>query len=74
MGYSELRFEYSRHFHNQNREHLNICFYIPIIVLTDLTNRPGNSSVNMVQHTTIEEAVFPVDPVRVTEFVQGSYK
>jgi hypothetical protein len=29
----------------------------------DLMNAlPGNSSVNTVQHSTIEEAVFPVDP------------
>jgi hypothetical protein len=32
-------------------------------IVTDLINvLPGNSSVNTVQHTTIEEAVFSVDP------------
>jgi hypothetical protein len=32
-------------------------------IATDLINAlPGNSSVNTVQHTTIEEAVFSVDP------------
>jgi hypothetical protein len=31
-------------------------------IVTDLINTlPGNSSVNMVQHATIEEAVFPID-------------
>jgi hypothetical protein len=34
-----------------------------ISIVTDLINMlPGNSSVNMVQHTTIEETVFSVDP------------
>jgi hypothetical protein len=32
-------------------------------IITDLINTlPGNSSVNKVQHATIEEAVFSVDP------------
>jgi hypothetical protein len=32
-------------------------------IVTDLINAlPGNSYVNMVQHATIEEAVFSVDP------------
>jgi hypothetical protein len=35
-------------------------------ILTDLNNMlPGNSSLNMVQHATIEEAVFSVDPTNV---------
>jgi hypothetical protein len=34
------------------------------IILTDLINTlPGNSSVNTVQHATIEEAVFSVGPI-----------
>jgi hypothetical protein len=33
-------------------------------IVTDLSNAlPGNSSVNTVQHATIEEAVFSVDPI-----------
>jgi hypothetical protein len=32
-------------------------------IVTDLINAlPGNSSVNTVQHATIDEAVFSVDP------------
>jgi hypothetical protein len=35
-------------------------------IVTDLINAlPGNSSVNTVQHATIEEAVFPQDPTDV---------
>jgi hypothetical protein len=34
-----------------------------LYIVTDMMNElPGNSSVNMVQHATIEEAVFSVDP------------
>jgi hypothetical protein len=34
-----------------------------IYIVTDLIHTlPGNSSVNTVQHATIEEAVFSVDP------------
>jgi hypothetical protein len=37
---------------------VTVCVYI----VTDLINAlPGNSSVNTVQHATIEEAVFSVD-------------
>jgi hypothetical protein len=36
---------------------------ITYIKVTDLINvLPGNSSVNTAQHSTIEDAVFPVDP------------
>jgi hypothetical protein len=36
---------------------------VRIHVVTDLINAlPGNSSVNTVQQTTIEEAVFSIDP------------
>jgi hypothetical protein len=35
-----------------------------IVIVTDLINAlPGNSTVNTVQHTTIEEAVFTVSDV-----------
>jgi hypothetical protein len=38
-------------------------YYYFSIVVNDLINAlPGNSSVNTVQHATIEEAVFSVDP------------
>jgi hypothetical protein len=38
-----------------------VCVYIHIV--TDLINAlPGNSSVNTVQHATIAEAMFSVDP------------
>jgi hypothetical protein len=42
----------------------NIWIYKDTIYnVTDLINAlPGNSSVNTVQHATIEEAVFSVDP------------
>jgi hypothetical protein len=36
---------------------------VDVNILTDLINAlPGNSSVNTIQHATIEEAVFSVDP------------
>jgi hypothetical protein len=39
-----------------------ILVYIYIYIVTDLVNvLPGNSSLNMVQHATIEEAVCSVD-------------
>jgi hypothetical protein len=38
-----------------------LSYYSHIIIVTDLMLL-GNSSVNMVQHATIEEAVFSVDP------------
>jgi hypothetical protein len=49
----------------------NICLFIANLLcwrlynntVTDLINAlPGNSSVNTIQHATIEEAVFSVDP------------
>jgi hypothetical protein len=45
--------------HNKNWcDVLVLCFHI----VTDLINSlPGISSINMIQHTTIEEAVFSVD-------------
>jgi hypothetical protein len=54
-------------------DHNDVCvcldFWMPepvflkIIIVTDLINAlPRNSSVNTVQHATIEEAVFSVDP------------
>jgi hypothetical protein len=40
-----------------------VYFLLLISIVTDLLNAlPGNSSVNTVQHATIEEAVFSVDP------------
>jgi hypothetical protein len=42
---------------------MNRGFFIFINTVTDLINAlPGNSFVNTVQHATIEEAVFSVDP------------
>jgi hypothetical protein len=42
---------------------VTVCVYI----VTDLINAlPGNSSVNTVQHATIEEAVYSVDQADVT--------
>jgi hypothetical protein len=47
----------------QSYTHFNLLHYI----VTDLINAlPGNSSVNTVQHATIEEAVFSVDPTDAT--------
>jgi hypothetical protein len=38
-------------------------FILTFVIVKDLINAlPGNSSVNTVQHATIEEAVFSVDP------------
>jgi hypothetical protein len=40
-----------------------LMFPNKVFIVTDLINAlPGNSSVNTVQHATIEEAVFSVDP------------
>jgi hypothetical protein len=37
--------------------------YVHIHIVTNLINAlPGNCSVNMVQHATIEEAVFSIEP------------
>jgi hypothetical protein len=39
-------------------------FLWSIILLTDLVNvLPGNNSANTVQHATVHEAVFSVDPI-----------
>jgi hypothetical protein len=43
-----------------NRKSRARCYY----TVTDFINAlPGNSSVNKVQHATIEEAVFSADPI-----------
>jgi hypothetical protein len=40
---------------------MSVCYFLYIV--TDLISAlPGNSSVNTVQHPTIEEVVFSVDP------------
>jgi hypothetical protein len=43
----------------------NLMAYVTINIVTDLINAlPGNSSVNMVQHATIDDAVFSMSSAR----------